>query len=195
MKHIATLTYRFDPQRKRLEACANGKVILGYIGERAVTKFVQLLDTDVKMEITNMKDTAPHSRKVRILRAIWIKMGIDQYRADILSAYGVVSTRDLSELQLDELIAKYSAEYNRPANDEIRALRSDVLSLLQKIGVYATNNDWSAVNQYLLSNRIAGKLLFQLTVAELTELRKKLWSITDKNAKAKAKIARLQILN
>lgn len=195
MKKTAELTYKFDPEQKTLTAFCGSKPKFGYMGDIAVQKFMNLLDSDVKMEIATMKDTTEHSRKVRAIRAIWHKMGIDQYRADILSAYGVISTKDLTNAQLDELIAKYSQEYNRPANDDIRRLRSEILTLLQKLGIYATNNDWTAVNNYLLSDKIAGKLLMQLSIDEMLKLRKKLHSITDKNAIKKTEIDRLKMLN
>lgn len=195
MKKIAKITYKFDPDQKILTAFSESQMKFGFMGDLAVSKFMELLDTDAQIEIEDMKESTEHSRKVRAIRAIWHKMGIDQYRADILSAYGVISTKDLTNAQLDELIKKYSQEYNRPANDDIRKLRSEILTLLQKLGIYATNNDWTAVNNYLLSDKIAGKLLMQLSIDEMLKLRKKLHSITDKNEVTKAEINRLQILN
>lgn len=195
MKKIAKITYKFDPDQKILTAFSESQMKFGFMGDLAVSKFMELLDTDAQIEIEDMKESTEHSRKVRAIRAIWHKMGIDQYRADILSAYGVISTKDLTNAQLDELIKKYSQEYNRPANDDIRRLRSEILTLLQKLGIYATNNDWTAVNNYLLSDKIAGKLLMHLSIDEMLKLRKKLHSITDKNEVKKVEIERLQILN
>jgi hypothetical protein len=192
---METIVYKFDPTAKRLTAYNKGKAIGGFSGNVATSKFIEMLGSGVKLEITSMEKDIQHSNKVRSIRAIWHKMGIDQYRGDILSAYGVESTKDLTNEQLDELIKKYSAEYNRPATDAVSKLRSRVMTELNKIGIYATNNDWDAVNRYLLSNKIAGKLLFQLSEQELKDLLKKLYSIEAKNELKQSEIERLSILN
>ena len=189
------ISCKFDPKAKRLVVLENGKTKYGFSGNKAGSKFINMLGTGVKMEITNMENEIEHSRKVRIIRAIWNKMGIDQYRGDILSQYHVLSTKDLTNSQLDELISKYSIEYNKPATDEIRTLRSEILTHLNKIGIYVNNNNWDDVNNYLMSNKIAGKLLFQLSVGELRALRTKLFSIEHKNDIKKSEIERLQLLN
>jgi hypothetical protein len=121
------------------------------------------------------------SDKVRRLRALWIKQGIDQYRESILSAYGVLSTADLSTDQLNELLLRFSPMSNRPISEQVRKLRSRVLVLLTKLGVYATNNDWARVNNYLMNPRIIGKPLYLLTEPELIGLIKKLYSIEVKD--------------
>ncbi len=101
--------------------------------------------------------------------------------AQYWSRYGVTSTADLNVGQLDELIRKYSADYNKPATDEIRKLRSQVMILLGRIGVYQNENDWYKVNRYLMDKRIAGKLLYQMKdESELQALIRKLRAIADK---------------
>lgn len=175
------LVYKFDPKALRLTGYINNKPVGGFKGEIAATKFIQMLDSGIKMEITNMNYQSEHSRKVRTIRGRWHTMGIDQYRKDILSAYGVESTTDLTNEQLDELILKYSAVYNAPATEVIRKLRHQVLNELSGLGILVIKSDYSAVNSYLMSNKIAGKRLTQLTEDELKKLVRKLHSIEDKS--------------
>jgi len=169
--------YTYDPQAKSLTIWVDGKPRGGFRGDAAQRQMLNLND-DAKIKITDMDTKQKHASKVRALRALWIKQGIDDYRDAILEPYGVKSTKDLNDNQLDELIIKY--RHTPPANDEIRRLRSEVLTVLNKLGVYADNNDWSHVNNYLMDKRIAGKLMYQMDAFELTALSKKLRSILRK---------------
>ena len=71
-----------------------------------------------------------------------------------------------------------------PVNDrdkfveQRRKSRSVCLRLLQKIGVDTT--DWSAVNGYCKSPKIAGKVFAELDIEELQQLSKKLRMILKK---------------
>ena len=64
------------------------------------------------------------------------------------------------------------------ARNQLRHQRSIVLRLMQKIGVDTT--DWTAINSYCLSKKIAGKVFRDLSCDELSELSIKLRMILKK---------------
>jgi hypothetical protein len=195
MKTVNKLKYRYDPAKERLAIMDGERNMGGFTGGYATRELMRLLDTDADIEFTTMKTEAERKHKIQRLRAIWISQGIDQHREVILESYGVQSTADLTHDQLDELIAQYSAANNRPVNDEVRRLRSTVLTLLTKYGVYTTNEDWARVNQFLMSPKIAGKLLYLMTEAELKTLIRKLHSMLAKREKQVDKEKREALLN
>ncbi|MEO0627785.1 MAG: hypothetical protein AAFY91_12405 [Bacteroidota bacterium] len=108
------------------------------------------------------------------------------YKADMLSAYGVESTKDLTNRQADELIDRLNKmQSNRKdAPPQVRRWWSVVLDLLTKLEVYSDNRDWSSVNRYLLDPRIAGKLLYEHNLEELKALSKKLRKILKQREEA-----------
>jgi hypothetical protein len=176
------IKYLFDPANNRLCIMLNGKSSGGFTGAAAERELARVLESGAEIIITNMNDSIKKAR-VKRLRAIWIKLGIDDYRDAILEPYGVTSTADLNLTQLDELITRYSSEVKKQVTERLRKLRSEILTQLNKMGVYANNGDWNHVNAYLQSNKIAGKLLFELDEQELLTLRRKLHSIAYKSEK------------
>jgi len=185
------VTYTYDPTAKQLNVLVDGKVKGGFLGDIATNRFLELLDSGAEIKLTNVNTESTRKLKVRQLRAIWIKLGLDDNRMDYLQEYGVDSTAKLTIEQLDELIARF----NTDKAAEKRALRSNALVILNKLGIYMTNNDWTAVNNFFMSNKIAGKLLFKMDIEELKQLLKKLNSILSKREVAKAEIERLTINN
>ncbi|KAF5033137.1 hypothetical protein DSECCO2_609960 [anaerobic digester metagenome] len=131
--------------------------------------------------------------RVRRLRAMWVKQGIDQYRDAILQEYGVSSTADLNLQQLDELIDRFSNKTE--VTTHTRTLRSDVMVTLDRLGVYVDNGDWQRVNAFLMQPRIAGKLLYQMSDDELLALNRKLRAMLAKKAEQDTEINRLKLLN
>lgn len=186
------VSYQYDPVAGRMVFIADGRVKGGFSGKMADKKFMQLMDQGADIVLTDMSSSIKNA-KVKRLRAIWIKLGIDQHRESMLEPFGVSSTADLSVAQLDELIARYSDRKEEPR--AIRSLRSDILTLLNKLDIYKDNQDWAEVNNYLLQPRISGKLLFEHTEPELKALRRKLNSILDKKIVNDAIINKLTQLN
>lgn len=168
----------YDPAAQRLVFMRAGKMIGGMIGNVAEKHFNELLDSGTIIKMTAMSEK---KQKTRRLRAIWIRQGIDDYRKDIIHPYGVSSTADLSESQLDELIRKYTNRVDAPY--EIRKERSVVIKLLQGLGIYKNDDDWTRVNEYMMDSRICGKLLYELNVVELKALAVKLRAIENKQNK------------
>lgn len=97
------------------------------------------------------------------------------------------SLKELTDAEYSQLI-RFMADSigklnkNKPATEEERRLRSVVLKLLDKLGIHAINDDWSAVNTFLLNPKISGRLLYEMNGDELGVLIRKLNSIVDKNA-------------
>lgn len=109
-------------------------------------------------------------------------LGIMHSKSSLLASYDASSTLELSEEDLDELIYRLKkmdlARYE--PTPLMREWRSNVLSVINKLGIYVNNNDWKNVNTFMLDKRIAGKLMYELTVPELKVLHRKLMSIARK---------------
>ncbi len=192
MKTTDKISFKYDPSAQRLNIEKNGKPFGGFTGVHAEREFSRLLETGVDITFSDMSDSIKSAR-IRRLRAMWIKQGVDQYRDAILESYGVTSTADLNLQQLDELIERFSGKTEVTART--RALRSDVMVTLDKLGIYSENGDWQRVNAFLMQPRIAGKLLYQISDDELIALNRKLRAILAKKAEHDAEINRLKLLN
>ncbi len=186
-------TYIYFPNESRLVILRNGKISGGFTGDAAEKLFHDMLESGADVHIGGT--TMEKNRKVRQLRALWIKQGCDEFRGAILEPYFVTSTKDLTEKQLDELIARFSHTNKSDAPKEIRINRSLNLKLLQELGKLDNDGDWTKVNSYLMSKSIAGKLLFQMDIDELKALTKKLRAILDKERSVKIEVKRLSTNN
>lgn len=132
--------------------------------------------------------------KRRIAGAAMSAAGCLNYKADVLSPYGVERIRDLNEEQLDDLIQRLNnmTANRRQAPEAMRKLRSTVLALLDDLGIKARDGDWKRVNQYLMLPRIAGKLLYEMNEAELKATAKKLRAILNKRRKEEQSSERMR---
>lgn len=121
------------------------------------------------------------THKIKTFHALLNSLGLRDQKATMVQAYGVESTKDLTDAQLDKLINSLRRMQKSPQTPpEIRRGRSTVLDLLTRLGVYKDNRDWNRVNKYLLNPRICGKLLYELDKEELKSLAKKLRAILKK---------------
>lgn len=111
-------------------------------------------------------------------------------RTDILALWNVQCYDDLADEEIVELQAFIETAHRcktTPAPDAIRRLRSQVLSVMTKIGMYTWPDDWVKVNRTLLQRRVCGKLLYMLDAPELQALVRKLRAIGDKRPAATSK--------
>jgi hypothetical protein len=76
---------------------------------------------------------------------------------------------------------KVAAARKTYTDPEKKRLRSSILLRLQKHGVDTTH--WKNVNLFLLQPRIAGKMLFEMSVPEMKALIPKLEAILSKDEK------------
>lgn len=124
----------------------------------------------------------PETNKIIQFHTLLHKVGIMDQKEAILEGFGVTSSKDLSDLQITEVISRLQrmsdARYNVP--ESTRRKRSTILDLLVRLDVYKNNGDWSRVNKYLMQPRIAGKLLYEMDETELDALARKLRAILKK---------------
>lgn len=187
------LTYKYDPVNERLAYFEGERNMGGFTGRMATRQWIKLLEEGKDVILEDMEREPERKQKIKRLRAIWIAQGIDHMRHDIIAPYGAKSTADLTHEQLDELIERFTQP--EVVSDEVRKLRSEALTILQKIGIYATNDDWERVNNYLLNPRIAGKMLYQMSGQELKALTRKLRAILDKQDKETRREVKLSMMN
>ena len=179
-KEKTKVRWEYDPEAERLSAFDGDKNRGGFMGKCAARQLENLLESGVEISITNRNNGMEKSKKVQMLCAIWIKLGLYNHRESILEGYGVTSTADLSVPQLDELIDLYREDLRKQVSQTTKDLRSNIIDLLTRLGIYVTKNDWAAVNHYLMDKRIAGKLMYQCTDDELRILKRKLHNIVRK---------------
>lgn len=120
------------------------------------------------------------TRLLRLFHSLLRETGLTQRKPDMLSGYGVEHANELTSEQL-YYICEELRKHRDGTNARVRAARSQVLSQLQRIGIYTDNRDWAQVNHYLMQPRIAGKLLYQMDITELEALSTKLRSIERKS--------------
>lgn len=191
-----TITYAYDPAARSLTVYIDGKPRGGFLGATAERKFNELLTSGAEISITAMNAEAFKKILIRQFHAALAKQGIIVHKESIVAGYGAESTAELNIDQLKELVAKYSTgERSKRADDpaDIRALRSDILTLLNKLGIYVTGNNWDAVNSFCLDK--AGKLLYQMNKEELVKARKQFNSILDWSEKKRTEIERQKLGN
>ncbi len=122
----------------------------------------------------------------RRFHALLGEMGIKDRKEDILSGYGVESSRDLTDEQLRALVDRLEDEKLIRTEGMVKKHRSVILRLLTDMGVYYVvpgerqNACWARVNAFLASPRIAGRELFRIKdEQELLNLTRKLRSMKD----------------
>jgi hypothetical protein len=111
---------------------------------------------------------AAHRRQA----VIWMaNAGLMKQKEALLMGYKAKSLLDLNEEQLNDLANRMKAiAAERQANEvshEMRKKRSELLSNLARIGIVAVDNDWVRVNKFLLQNKIAGKILYEMTCVKV----------------------------
>ena len=117
------------------------------------------------------------------MHALLREVGIENSKADLLEGYGVHHTTELTDHDLQHLVERLQemkAEKLTWEGAERKKWRSNLMSLLNKYGVYVTNNDWSAVNHLLLDERVCGKIMYELSTEELMKVCIKLRSMLRK---------------
>ena len=168
----------YEPEKSRITFVCDGKPTNGFVGNTAFKKFVQAM-ADPTIEVI-IKDTTDmdKSQLIRQMHGLLAKKGLMDIKYDIVSQYGVDSSKDLSIVQLNEIISNLQKEEVRP---EVRKERSTVLSLLDNMGVKGNSEiGWDHVNNFLKHPRIAGKTLYEMNLQELTNTCKRLRMIQAK---------------
>lgn len=109
-----------------------------------------------------------------------LKKNPDADKDELVMSFTDERTTSLREMTEDEFNAlcdalQYGAGqgYEQKAMAELKRARSAVLVRLQRLGIDTADN-WTGIDQFCLSPRIAGKRFAALTVDELNALRVKL---------------------
>lgn len=123
---------------------------------------------------------------VRRFHAMLSKLHIMDQKANLLAGYNAEHTTELSDSQLEDLVRRVTAMVNSryTSDPELKKWRSYCMVKIQEYGVYSTPDDWSKVNAFLLDKRVCGHYLYELDIAQLQELHRKLTAMCIKrNAK------------
>lgn len=131
-----------------------------------------------------MQEVTNFARFYSILKRV-PKIGDNEYlKKEMVSVATGGRTESLKEITRKEyddlcnLLEKRFPEKRNIYVEQRRKKRSSCLKLLQKIGVDTTN--WTAINNYCKSPKIAGKVFANLDIEELQQLSLKLRKILKK---------------
>jgi len=131
-----------------------------------------------------MQEVTNFSRFYSILKRV-PKIGDNEYlKKEMVSVATGGRTESLKEItrkEYDDLCNILEKRFPEKRNiyvEQRRKKRSSCLKLLQKIGVDTTN--WTAINNYCKSPKIAGKVFAELDIEELQHLSLKLRMILKK---------------
>lgn len=108
----------------------------------------------------------------------------EEFKEGVVSQFSggrTTSLREMTKKEYDEMCDKleeFTPELLRTARDELRRHRSVCLNLMQRIGVDTTN--WTAINNYCRSPKIAGVEFRELDTEDLGRLSLKLRMILRK---------------
>jgi hypothetical protein len=138
-------------------------------------------------------DDMEKKKLIKQMHAMMAKKGLMHLKPDILGVFEVESTKDLTYEQLETVIMwlnETDSEY------ELRQKRSVVLYWLGRLGIKGSKQEgWDDVNRYLMQPRIAGKMLYEMSVKELDECTARLRMIHSKAEATSGRINRLKIMN
>lgn len=121
---------------------------------------------------------------IRTIRGLMSACRLTANRPDILALWVAGSFDDMPDNDLVECRSFMELAYRCKTTlppEPIRRLRSQALTLLNRIGRYATPDDWTEVNRFLLQRKVCGRLLYMLSESELMALIRKLRAIADKS--------------
>ncbi|MEI8007865.1 MAG: hypothetical protein WCI48_16795, partial [Bacteroidota bacterium] len=93
------------------------------------------------IQFTNMDTDNLKKTLIRRFHAALAHQGIIDHKDTILDRYNVDSTKDLNTHQLKELVDEFSGYSRQVDSARIRTLRSELLTLCNKMGVYVNNTD------------------------------------------------------
>jgi hypothetical protein len=150
-------------------------------------------DADMRIfqKLMTKLNSSTYAVLIRKMHALLSELNLTGQKAAMLEGYGVEHASDLSVEQLIELVDRL-VQYRDGVNAAVRAMRSQVLAQLQRIGVYTDNRDWYRVNTYLEQPRIAGKRLYEMSIVELEALSSKLRAIERKTDIKRVETERLK---
>jgi hypothetical protein len=182
----------YEPLGNRLTMYKDNKVVYGYVGSVAHSKMLECATKRIDITFKN-SDDMEKKKLIKQMHAMMAKKGLMHLKPDILGVFEVESTKDLTYEQLETVIMwlnETDSEY------ELRQKRSVVLYWLGRLGIKGSKQEgWDDVNRYLMQPRIAGKMLYEMSVKELDECTARLRMIHSKAEATSGRINRLKIMN
>ena len=132
-----------------------------------------------------MEPLTIHEReaKIRRINTLMSACRLIPNRPDILKLWDATGADELTDEALVECGQFMEAAYRgktTAAPEPIRRLRSQAMTQINRLGLYATASDWTGVNRFLLQRKICGRLLYMLDSEDLAALIRKLRAIGDK---------------
>lgn len=131
-----------------------------------------------------MQEVTNFARFYSILKRV-PKIGDNEYlkkeMVSVATGGRTASLKEITRKEYDDLCNLLEKRFPEKRNiyvEQRRKKRSSCLKLLQKIGVDTTN--WTAINNYCKSPKIAGKVFADLDIEELQQLSLKLRMILKK---------------
>jgi len=127
------------------------------------------------------------TKKIARFHVLLTKLQMKSQKESILHGYGVDSTKSLTDKQLDSVIDRLVEIENKKTSETeqiVRRERSKILRQLDRMGI-STMDGWERVNAYLCKPRIAGKMLYEMSLEELQACHKKLCAIARKETTKK----------
>ncbi|MDD2346509.1 MAG: hypothetical protein PHY85_10275 [Bacteroidales bacterium] len=183
----------YEPLSNRLVFYAGEKPQLGFVGNIAHSKMMQVLSNPEIELIFKDSEDMENAKLIKQMHAIMAAKGLMDMKPDILAMYEVKSSKELTHEQLHAIVSYLKGA---DSEEDLRHNRSVVLYWLGKLGVKGSKQDgWDDVNNYLQQPRIAGKVLYQMSVKELHETTARLRMIYNKNQNKSEHINRLKTLN
>ena len=135
-------------------------------------------------------------QKIKIFHSLLHYAHMKQAKEDILTGYGVESSLQLSNAQLDELI-DYLREIINKKDDKItqgrRKHMHQCLKIMADIGI--NTQEWNDVNKFMLNKHVCGRHLYELNLQELIDFKRKLYAILKKVEEKRDSERRLSMMN
>jgi len=136
----------------------------------------------------------------RKMYALIKELHLEKAKPGLLSGYGVEHTSELEDADLQDLVnrldqMKHDKIFAAQAQEDVKHWRSTLLTLLNRYGVYSSPEDWSHINHFLLDKRVAGKLIYQMSIDELKATCVRMRAILRDQTQRIEKVERLATMN
>ncbi|MEG1554840.1 MAG: hypothetical protein RR363_07450 [Rikenellaceae bacterium] len=119
-------------------------------------------------------------RLIKKLQILIRAYGLEDAKKDMYASYGVISSKEMTEAQLINLISAIKqgvpCKSKQEQNSERKRLISDCLNVITGVGwMRFPNGKWDDINKLVRGDRFGkGKILSQMSSDELKDVHKKL---------------------
>jgi hypothetical protein len=127
-------------------------------------------------------------QKNSLFHQLLAKAGIREHKEAVLEGYNVASVTDLTDDQIDGVLNRLSImpelKKNNDATPAVRRGRSNVIMAVEdyyNINIKSAKS-WTQLNNLMMDKRIMGKMLWEMSEAELKTVTAKLKTMTRKNS-------------